>query len=60
MAKRRIGSSINYYYRGKNRTGKILSHDGIGAITQKQAQREFGDDYKFIKVGKYGVYGVPK
>ena len=49
-----------YYYRGKYRIGKILSHAGSGMITQKEAQRNFGDRYKYIKVDRYGVYGVPK
>ena len=51
---------MNYYYRGKYRRGAKLSCDGTSARTQKQAQREFGDDYKFIKVVKNGVFGVPK
>jgi len=61
MTKRRkLGGQIHYYYRGKYRIGKILSHTGSGMITQKEAQRNFGDRYKYIKVARYGVYGVPK
>ena len=47
---------VYYYFRGKYRDGERI--DPYPHWAQMDAQDEYGDEYKYVKATKSGVYGM--